>query len=36
MTFHRTALIYASENDHKEIVELLLQQDGIDINIQEI
>ena len=35
-TFHNTALILASYNGHKEIVELLLRQEGIDINIKEI
>ena len=35
-TFNNTALILAANNVHKEIVELLLRQEGIDINIQDI
>ena len=34
--FNGTALIYAASNGHKEIVELLLRQEGIDVNIQDI
>ena len=35
-TFNETALICAAWRGHKEIVELLLRQEGIDINIQDI
>ena len=35
-TFNNTALIYAAFGGYKEIVELLLRQEGIDINIQDI
>ena len=35
-TFNNTALIYAARYGHKEIVELLISQEGIDINIQDI
>lgn len=35
-TFNRTALIYAASENNKEIVELLLKQEGIDININDI
>ena len=35
-TFNSTALICAAYEGHKEIVELLLRQEGIDINIQNI
>ena len=35
-TFNDTALILAAKEGHKEIVELLLRQEGIDINIQDI
>ena len=35
-TFNRTALIYAAWKGRKEIVELLIRQEGIDINIQGI
>ena len=35
-TFNSTALIYAAIRGHKEIVELLIRQEGIDINIQDI
>lgn len=35
-TFNRTALILAAMKDHKEIVELLLRQEGIGINSQDI
>ena len=35
-TFNRTALICAASEGHKEIVELLISQEGIDINIQDI
>ena len=35
-TFNSTALIYAAIRGHKEIVELLIRQEGIDINIQNI
>ena len=35
-TFNYTALIYAAIGGHKEIVELLIRQEGIDINIQDI
>ena len=31
-TFNDTALIYAANSCHKEIVELLLKQEGININ----
>ena len=35
-TFNWTALIIATINCHKEIVELLLKQEGIDINSKDI
>ena len=35
-TFNDTALIWAAMEGHKEIVELLISQEGIDINIQDI
>ena len=35
-TFDFTALIWAARNGHKEIVELLISQEDIDINIQNI
>ena len=35
-TFNYTALILAAEKGHKEIVELLIKQECIDINIQAI
>ena len=35
-TFHMTALIIAAYNGHKEIVELLVRQEGIGINIKGI
>ena len=35
-TFNRTGLICAAYEGHKEIVELLIRQEGIDINIQDI
>ena len=35
-TFNDTALIFAAIRGHKEIVELLIRQEGIDINIQDI
>ena len=35
-TFNNTALVWAAENGHKEIVELLIRQEGIDINIKDI
>ena len=35
-TFNDTALTLAAERGHKEIVELLIRQEGIDINIQGI
>ena len=35
-TFNDTSLILAVLKGHKEIVELLLRQEGIDINIQGI
>ena len=35
-TFNFTALIRAAICCHKEIVELLIRQEGIDINIQNI
>ena len=35
-TFNRTALICAAWKGYKEIVELLIRQEGIDINIQNI
>ena len=31
-----TALMWSTFNNHKEIVELLLRQEGIDINFQDI
>ena len=31
-----TALMWSTFNDHKENVELLLRQEGIDINFQDI
>ena len=34
--FNKTALILAAYYDHKEIVELLTTQEGIDVNIQGI
>ena len=34
--FNNTALIFAAREGHKEIVELLIRQEGIDINIQDI
>ena len=34
--FNWTALICAAYKGHKEIVELLIRQEGIDINIQDI
>ena len=35
-TFNYTALIIVAEKGHKDIVELLISQKGIDINIQNI
>ena len=35
-TFNCTALIRAAFKGHKEIVELLIRQEGIDLNIQNI
>ena len=35
-TFNSTSLIYAESNGYKEIVELFIRQEGIDINIQDI
>ena len=35
-TFNSTALMYAAKQGHEEIVELLLRQEGININIQDI
>ena len=35
-TINDTALIYAAEKGHKEIVEILLKQEGIDVNIRGI
>ena len=35
-TFNDTALICAASEGHKEIVELLIRQEGIDINIRGI
>ena len=35
-TFNYTALIYASRDGYKEIVELLIRQEGIDINKKNI
>ena len=35
-TFNRTALIWAVQKGSKEIVELLIRQEGIDLNIQDI
>ena len=34
--FNWTALIFAVVNNEKEIVEILLKQEGININIQDI
>ena len=34
--FNITALIWAVWKGHKEIVEVLMKQEGIDINIQDI
>ena len=34
--FYYSALICAAEEGHKEIVELLISQEGIDINIKGI
>ena len=34
--FNQTALILAAEKGHKEIVELLIRQEGINISIQDI
>ena len=36
MIYDNTALIYAAKYGYKEIVELLLKQEGIDINIKNI
>ena len=35
-TINETALICAIRNGNKEIVELLIKQEGIDVNIQDI
>ena len=35
-TFNYTALIYAASKGYREIVELLIRQEGTDINIQDI
>ena len=35
-TFNKTALIHATEEGHEEIVELLISQEGIDINMKDI
>ena len=35
-TFNCTAFIYAAKEGHKEIVELLMRQESIDINIKDI
>ena len=35
-TFNSTALMCAVRGGHKEIVELLLRQEGINVNIQDI
>ena len=35
-TFNHTALILAARAGRKEIVELLIRQEGININIQDI
>ena len=35
-TFNKTALIHAAEEGHEEIVELLISQEGIDINMKDI
>ena len=35
-TFNYTALILAAKESYKEIVELLIRQEGININIQSI
>ena len=35
-TFNNTALTVAAFKGHKEIVELLISQEGIDINLQDI
>ena len=36
LTFNKTALICAAYKGHKEIVELLLNQEEIDINSKDI
>ena len=33
---HKTALMIATENGHTEIVKILLEQEGIDINAKDI
>ena len=35
-TFNWTALIWAAIKDHKEIIELLIRQEDIDINMKDI
>ena len=31
-----TALIHAADSGHKDVVELLLKQEGIDVNVKDI
>ena len=33
---NKSALIHAAEKGHAEIIELLLKQEGIDINMKDI
>ena len=35
-TFNKTALIIAAYEGYKEIAELLIRHEGIDVNIQDI
>ena len=35
LSFNNTGLIYAVYGNHREIVELLLRQEGIDINMKD-
>ena len=35
-TFNETALIVAIKNDYADIVEILLKQNGIDVNMKDI
>ena len=35
-TFNFTALMHAAFRGHKEIFDVLIRQEGIDINIQDI